>query len=111
MQGQRQENDGIYPYVFKPNKNDSNREQLSYSDDDSTSTGEDSYSSDDSFEAIIALRCTDLNWRKCGKCDLMAKARERFGCHEKAVEYGEYHSKLSAVQSQRFNCITSLSSL
>ena len=36
--------------MFEPNKNNSNNEQLSYSDDDSTSTGEDSYSSDDSFE-------------------------------------------------------------
>ena len=105
-----QENDGICPYMFEPNKNDSNNEQLSYSDDDSTSTGEDSYSSDDSFEEINAWRRTDLNWCKCGKCDLMAKARESFCCHEKAVEYDEYDSKLSAAQSQGFNCITSLSS-
>ena len=55
-----QENDGICPYMFKPNKNDSNNEQLSYSDDDSTSTGEDLYSSDDSFEVINAWRRTDL---------------------------------------------------
>ena len=102
-----QENDGICPYMFEPNKNDSNNEQLSYSDDDSTSTGEHSYSSDDSFEGINACRRTDLNWCKCGKCDLMAKARESFCCHEKAVEYD---SKLSAAQNQGFNCITSLSS-
>ena len=56
-----QENDGICPYMFEPNKNDSNNEQLSYSDDDSTSTGEDSYSSDDSFEEINAWRRTDLS--------------------------------------------------
>ena len=55
-------------------------------------------------------RRTDLNWCKCGKYDLMAKARESFCCHEKAVEYDEYDSKLSAAQSQGFNCITSLSS-
>ena len=40
----------------------------------------------------------------------MAMTRESFCCHEKAVEYDEYDSKLFAVQSQGFNCITSLSS-
>ena len=58
-----QENDGICPYMFEPNKNDSNNEQLSYSDDDSTSTGEDLYSSDDSFEVINAWRRSKFFFR------------------------------------------------
>ncbi len=40
----------------------------------------------------------------------MEKTIESFCCHEKALEYDEYDDKLTSVQNQEINCITSLSS-
>lgn len=95
----------IEPYMFEPSPD----HEIESGNSDSASTTTDE-SFDDEFEANNSWRLSTLDWCKCGQCQTMTKTIESFCCHEKAVEYDEYDSKLTSAQDQELNCISLLPS-